>query len=226
MIKIGHSFRHVTSEPELGLTLRTGGRQATTVFVVLRRSLVCSVASIFMISLLCVSPAMAIGPEEALKDPKLEIRARNLSAELRCLVCQNQSIDDSDAPLAKDLRLIVRQRLLKGDTDADIRDFVVARYGEFVLLRPRFTVQTVVLWLSPVLFLALGIFAARKAMRMGAPATDGVAPLTESESAQLKEIIGGDVIDPGSQTPERQARLQAAGEGGATGSETQTQTDV
>ena len=94
--------------------------------------------------------AQAVEPDEILSDPVLEGRARALSAELRCLVCQNQSIDDSNAPLARDLRLLVRERLKAGDKDNEIMDFVVARYGEFVLLRPRFSAATLVLWLSPV----------------------------------------------------------------------------
>ena len=107
-------------------------------------------------------PAHAIDPGEALGDPVLEARARALSVEFRCLVCQNQSIDDSDAPLARDLRAMVRARLLAGDSDQDIRAAVTARYGEFVLFRPRFGGPTAVLWLLPLLFLSIaGWFAIR-----------------------------------------------------------------
>ena len=113
-------------------------------------------------------PAHAIDPGEALGDPVLEARARALSVEFRCLVCQNQSIDDSDAPLARDLRAMVRARLLAGDSDQDIRAAVTARYGEFVLFRPRFGAPTAVLWLLPLLLLSIaGWFA----IRMFSPTT-------------------------------------------------------
>ena len=109
-----------------------------------------------------VLPAHAIDPGEALADPALEARARALSVEFRCLVCQNQSIDDSDAPLARDLRAMVRARLLAGDSDQDIRAAVTARYGEFVLFRPRFGGGTAVLWLLPLLLLGIaGWFVTR-----------------------------------------------------------------
>jgi len=100
-----------------------------------------------------LTPAGAVEPGEALNDPILEARARALSAELRCPVCQNQSIDDSDAPLARDLRLLLRTRLLAGDSDAEIRHFLVARYGEFVLLRPPISPKTWLLWAAPALIL-------------------------------------------------------------------------
>ncbi len=95
-------------------------------------------------------------PDEILKDPALETRARALSQELRCMVCQNQSIDDSDAPLAKDLRVLVRERLTAGDSDRQVIDYLVSRYGEFVLLRPRLSMQTLVLWIAPFAVLATG----------------------------------------------------------------------
>jgi cytochrome c-type biogenesis protein CcmH len=100
--------------------------------------------------------AFAVQPDEILSDPKLEQRARDLSAGFRCLVCQNQSIDESDAPLARDLRILIREHLAKGDSDAQIRDFVVGRYGEFVLLKPRFTVRTALLWATPFLIILVG----------------------------------------------------------------------
>src|SRR6266700_3215068 len=96
-----------------------------------------------------LSSAYAVQPDEVLKDPALEARARDLSRELRCMVCQNQSIDDSEAPLARDLRLLVRERLAKGDSDRQVLDFLVARYGEFVLLKPRLECQTLLLWGLP-----------------------------------------------------------------------------
>jgi cytochrome c-type biogenesis protein CcmH len=102
--------------------------------------------------------ALAIDPRERLADPALETRARAISAELRCVVCQNQSIDDSDAALAKDLRNVIRVRIAAGDTDQDVIDFVVARYGDFVLLRPPFKGATVILWLGPLIFALIGLF--------------------------------------------------------------------
>jgi cytochrome c-type biogenesis protein CcmH len=101
--------------------------------------------------------AWAVDPREKLADSALEARARAISAELRCVVCQNQSIDESDADLAKDLRTIIRQRIVAGDTDQDVIDFVVARYGEFVLLRPPFKGATVILWLGPLIFAFCGL---------------------------------------------------------------------
>lgn len=102
-------------------------------------------------------PAMAVLPDEVLSDPVLEERARNLSAQLRCMVCQNQSIDDSNAELARDLRVLVRERLVDGDSDQDVIAYVVSRYGEFVLLKPRFSARTLLLWGAPILLTLAGI---------------------------------------------------------------------
>src|SRR5262245_8738528 len=110
-------------------------------------------ALVFLVCLCALTPAGAVEPGEMLKDPALEARARRLSQELRCVVCQNQSIDESNAPLAHDLRVIVRERLAAGDSDAQVLAFVEARYGEFVLLRPRLKPQTLLLWLAPLLLL-------------------------------------------------------------------------
>lgn len=138
---------------------------------------------------LLATPAVAVQPDEVLADPALEQRARRLSTELRCLVCQNQSIDDSDAPLARDLRLIVRERLKAGDSDSAVMSFVVARYGEFVLLRPRLTAQTVLLWVLPfVAFSLAAVFLIRKARR-GAAAPATVPTLTADEERRLKERL-------------------------------------
>jgi cytochrome c-type biogenesis protein CcmH len=104
--------------------------------------------------------SLAVQPDEVLSDAELEARARAISVDIRCLVCQNQSIDDSDAPLARDLRLLVRERLVAGDSDGEVVDYLVDRYGEFVLLQPRFGVHTLVLWLGPFAILALAAFAA------------------------------------------------------------------
>jgi cytochrome c-type biogenesis protein CcmH len=139
--------------------------------------------------------AFAVQPGEQLPDPAQEARARALSSELRCLVCQNQSIDDSDAPLAKDLRAIVRDRINAGESDAAIRDFLVSRYGEFVLLKPPFSNRTVVLWLLPAFALLLGLFAARSLFtrRRSLAANDndetGAVPLSAQERADLQAIL-------------------------------------
>jgi cytochrome c-type biogenesis protein CcmH len=138
-------------------------------------------------ALMVGGPARAVQPDEVLADPGLEARARVLSGELRCLVCQNQSIDDSDAPLARDLRLVVRDRLKAGDSDADIRTYVVRRYGEFVLLRPTLGPHTVLLWVGPVLILAgaaAGLALARR--RRPEPRSD---TLTPEEEAELRRVV-------------------------------------
>jgi cytochrome c-type biogenesis protein CcmH len=134
------------------------------------------------------APAFAVQPDEILPDAKLEQRARNISADLRCLVCQNQSIDDSDAPLAKDLRLLVRERLKAGDTDPQVNDFLVARYGNFILLKPPFEWDTLLLWLSPFAILALGAAAVLAARRKGEDKQ--AAPLSDEENARLKSLLG------------------------------------
>jgi cytochrome c-type biogenesis protein CcmH len=136
------------------------------------------------------APALAVQPSEMLPDPQLEQRARQLSQELRCMVCQNQSIDDSDAPLAKDLRLLVRERVKAGDSDSQIIDYMVARYGEFVLLKPRLSWRTVGLWLAPIIILLAGglglLLTLRRRRRLAlAPAP---APLTPSEQEKLAEL--------------------------------------
>jgi cytochrome c-type biogenesis protein CcmH len=143
---------------------------------------------------LVASPRVeAVQPDEILADAALEGRARALSKELRCMVCQNQSIDDSDAPLARDLRVLVRERLQAGDSDGQVIDFLVARYGEFVLLKPRFSLHTALLWLGPAAVLligALGLFViARRYRAVSGPAAAG-AKLTPAEQARLSEILG------------------------------------
>jgi cytochrome c-type biogenesis protein CcmH len=138
---------------------------------------------------LCL-PAAAVQPDEMLKDPALEGRARDLSRELRCMVCQNQSIDDSEAPLARDLRILVRERLTAGDSDVQVIDFLVARYGEFVLLKPRFEWRTAVLWFTPATALlagAVAVFFAVRRRRGAAQATP--APLSAEEERRLAEVI-------------------------------------
>lgn len=134
--------------------------------------------------LLTLGSAFAVQPDEVLKDPVLERRAREISSGLRCLVCQNQSIDNSDADLARDLRLLVRERLTAGDTDPQVRDFVVQRYGEFVLLRPTFRGRTLVLWLTPLVVLVLGGAGAYMAMRRRTPAST-----LDAEEARAVEAL-------------------------------------
>lgn len=141
---------------------------------------------------LALTPARAVEPGEMLDDPALEARARALSQELRCVVCQNQSIDDSNAPLAHDLRVLVRERLTAGDTDAEVLSYITARYGEFVLLRPRFKPETLVLWLAPLLLLAgAGAFLVRARKRaVASPAAAG--PLSPDEQRRLAEVLRED----------------------------------
>ena len=117
------------------------------------------ISSIVLGLLILVSPALAVNPKEMLNDPLLEARAREISKGLRCVVCQNQSIDDSNASLARDLRRVVRDRLLAGDRDKEIISYVVSRYGDFVLLRPPFKAATLVLWLGPLIFCLLALLA-------------------------------------------------------------------
>jgi cytochrome c-type biogenesis protein CcmH len=145
-------------------------------------------ATIVVFSLLGASFAFAVQPDEILPDPALEMRARDLSRELRCMVCQNQSIDDSDAPLARDLRLLVRERLKTGDTDAQIVDFLVARYGDFVLLKPRFTAHTALLWLLPALILIAGAAALLVLRRRQRKAGISVK-LSAEEEARVAELL-------------------------------------
>ncbi|MCJ7597584.1 MAG: cytochrome c-type biogenesis protein CcmH [Methyloceanibacter sp.] len=150
------------------------------------------ILSCFMVAavLTVAAPAFAVQPDEVLPDPALEARARAISSGLRCLVCQNQSIDDSDAPLARDLRILVRDRLKAGDSDDEIIDFVVARYGEFVLLKPRFETHTLLLWLATpavgIAAIAILILAARRRKNQ----TNQAVPLSESEKRRLKKLLG------------------------------------
>src|SRR5450432_2289997 len=112
-----------------------------------------------VLALVSAAPLHAVQVDEILSDPALETRARAISHDLRCMVCQNQSIDDSEAPLARDLRLLVRERLKAGDSDTEVVDFMVARYGEFVLLKPRVSWHTAILWGAPLTILVIGLFA-------------------------------------------------------------------
>ncbi|NGO55711.1 cytochrome c-type biogenesis protein [Allomesorhizobium camelthorni] len=140
-----------------------------------------------VVLILAAAPAFAVNPDEVLSDPSLEARARALSAKLRCMVCQNQSIDDSNADLAKDLRLLVRERITEGDTDKQVLNYIVSRYGEFVLLKPPFNVRTLLLWGAPALLILAGgvslIIFVRK--RAGQPTG---SKLTADEQARLVEL--------------------------------------
>ena len=143
-----------------------------------------------VLALLGATPLYAVQVDEILPDPALEARARAISHDLRCMVCQNQSIDDSEAPLARDLRLLVRERLKAGDSDTQVVDFMVARYGEFVLLRPRMSWHTAILWGAPLTILILGLCAIGFSVlrRPAGPALPEVAKLSEGERLKLKTI--------------------------------------
>jgi cytochrome c-type biogenesis protein CcmH len=132
-------------------------------------------------------PVFAVEPGEMLKDPALEARARALSQTLRCMVCQNESIDESNAPLARDLRILVRERIQKGNSDADVRQFLVARYGEFILLTPRLSGRTVLLWSVPILVLLAGGIGVFAALRHRRPAP---VPLSDAEKRRLAALLG------------------------------------
>ncbi len=141
-----------------------------------------------LIALLATPALYAVQIDEILADPALESRARAISSELRCMVCQNQSIDDSEAPLARDLRVLVRERLKAGDSDSEVVDFMVARYGEFVLLKPRFAWHTALLWIAPPLVLVAGLLMLLLPMRRRSAAVLEPAGLTEAERTKLKAI--------------------------------------
>jgi len=141
---------------------------------------------------LATGTSFALQPDEVLSDAGLETRARAISADIRCLVCQNQSIDDSDAPLARDLRILVRERLVAGDSDSEVVDFLVDRYGEFVLLQPRFGLHTLVLWLGPFAILALAVLAALKWHRRAEADPAGEAALTRDEALRLADLMEPD----------------------------------
>ncbi|MGL4495175.1 MAG: cytochrome c-type biogenesis protein [Beijerinckiaceae bacterium] len=147
-------------------------------------------ALVLCLWLFMAAPAFAVQPDEMLKDPALETRARELSAELRCLVCQNQSIDDSDAPLAKDLRVLVRERIMAGDSNAQVKAFLVQRYGDFVLLKPPLTVGTILLWAAPAVLLLIGIAALARARRQ-LPAAPPNGALTDAEKQALEARLRG-----------------------------------
>jgi cytochrome c-type biogenesis protein CcmH len=158
----------------------------TAVSALTVRKLLCAV---FVLLVLGATPLRAVEPKEMLSDPALEARARNLSKELRCMVCQNQSIDDSEAPLAHDLRVLVRERLQAGDNDQQVLNFLVARYGEFVLLRPQFAWHTAALWGLPPAALLAGIVAIVLVLRRRRAASGEADNLSAAEEARLTELL-------------------------------------
>ena len=161
-----------------------------------------AISFVLLMTAFAASAAYAVQPDEIMSDPIKEARARDLSRELRCMVCQNQSIDDSEAPLARDLRLLVRERIAAGDSDAQVIDFLVARYGEFVLLKPRFEAHTLLLWLLPPLALAGGGLAlwmhSRRRSRSAAAQDRSLFGLTPEEEARLERLIA---VEPAPDKP-------------------------
>jgi cytochrome c-type biogenesis protein CcmH len=145
--------------------------------------------ALFVTLALGPAPALAVQPDELMKDPALEARARTLSEELRCMVCQNQSIDDSDAPLARDIRVLIRQRIASGESNDAVRAYLVSRYGDFILLKPPFKPETLLLWLTPALVLGVGLAAALIPRRRAPQATPA---LSAEEEARLSALTGGD----------------------------------
>src|SRR5262245_14799617 len=151
---------------------------------------------VLFVALVASGPSQAVQPDEILKDSVLESRARNLARELRCMVCQNQSIDDSEAPLARDLRLLVRERLTQGDTDQQVLDFLVSRYGNFVLLRPPLEWHTILLWgLPPAVLIAALVGLMIKARRQRQTAS-GTEALSQDEERRLSTLVDGDLPKP------------------------------
>lgn len=155
-------------------------------------SLITAIAMLFLAMGSMTAPAWAIRPDEVLANPVLEVRARAIGRELRCLVCQNESIDDSDADLAHDLRLLVRQRILAGDSDEQVKQYLVARYGTYVLLKPPFNPQTVLLWLGPFALLLCAVGAAALFYRRSALQTAGPLQFSADEKRRLAALVGED----------------------------------
>jgi len=155
------------------------------------------IAIILALALMLPATAQAVEPDEVLDDPKLEERAREISKGLRCVVCQNESIDESNADLAKDLRILVRDRLEAGDSNEEVVDYVVARYGEFVLLEPRFAPHTYLLWLAPLALLLFGLLLALKLFRGRAAQVEAGAPkpLSHAERQRLERMLSKDSDD-------------------------------
>ena len=155
------------------------------------------IAAFVLLLVFGISAAHAVQPDEIMADPAKEARARELSRELRCMVCQNQSIDDSEAPLARDLRLLVRERIAAGDSDSQVINFLVARYGQFVLLKPRFERETWLLWLLTPLLLAGGGLAIWLQTRRRPQHGASTPPLTPDEEARLAALVSDDAEQAG-----------------------------
>lgn len=156
---------------------------------------------ILLISAVWASPSHAVNPEEMLADPEMEENARAVSRHLRCVVCQNQSIDDSDAELARDMRVLVRERIMAGDTNREVLDYMVSRYGNYVLLKPPFEASTYVLWIGPAVIFVLGLIAVGVFMYQRRPQVvpissdnraSGPSRLTEEEQKKLDKLLGKD----------------------------------
>ena len=142
---------------------------------------------VLILLLLCATPLFAVEPDEVLDDPVLEDRARAISANVRCVVCQNEPIDSSNAGVARDLRILIRERLVAGDSDGEVYDFLVARYGEYVLFKPPFKPSTYALWIAPGVILAIGFLAVVLVLRRSRAAPVG-AGLTAEEEARLQAL--------------------------------------
>jgi cytochrome c-type biogenesis protein CcmH len=157
----------------------------------MKRLLKALLCSVFLVAAF-IPTARAVTPDEMLKDQALESRAREISQKLRCVVCQNQSIDDSSAPLAKDLRVLVRERLMAGDSDDQVTNFMVARYGNFVLLKPPMQLNTLLLWFGPALLLALALFVLFRTLKAQARLTlvDTAVPLSVDDEKRLVKLLG------------------------------------
>lgn len=156
------------------------------------RSLRLRLAAAFVGAALTLSPALAVQPNEVLQDPRQEARAREISENLRCLVCQNQSIDDSNADLARELRLLVREQVKAGKSNDQVTDYLVSRYGDFILLKPPVNWRTALLWAAPFAILALAAFMVLASARRRAAAAAAVAPLTEEERRRLEQALKQD----------------------------------
>ena len=151
------------------------------------RPFLLALALLMAIPLVTSAPARAVEPDEMLDDPVLEARARALSQEIRCLVCQNEPIDSSNADLARDLRILVRERMVAGDSDAEVKAFLVARYGDYVLFDPPMKLTTYLLWFGPVLILLLGALGV--ILYFARPRRAAAAPLSAAERARLERLL-------------------------------------
>jgi cytochrome c-type biogenesis protein CcmH len=180
-VRLGPTSHSASLEEAAARILATGSRR--------KGRFRCGARLLLLLLAIVATPVAAVEPGEMLQDPALEARARTISQELRCLVCQNQSIDDSNAALAKDLRLIVRERLSAGDSDAAVLAFVEARYGEFVLLRPKLNAHTLLLWFAPLLLLVATAFLVLRRARAGASGVEALEPLSSAEQQRVDELV-------------------------------------